>query len=84
MSGDYCTCRTRELSRTTAAMLILITAGSRKAQNVSAIAGDNHDRRFPVGKIVAAEATLEVLTCANESEGEIDRGKRSSSSDEDE
>ena len=57
---------------------------SRKAHNVSAKAGDNHDRRFPVGKIVAAEATLEVLTCADGSEGEIDRGKSSSSSDEDE
>ena len=52
---------------------------SRKAHNVSAKAGDNHDRRFPVGKIVAVEATLEVLTCADGSDGEIDRGKSSSS-----
>ena len=42
--------------------------GSRKAHNASAKAGDNHDRRLPVGKIVTAEATLEVPTCADGSE----------------
>ena len=58
--------------------------GSRKAHNASAKAGENHDRRFPAGKSVAAEGTLEVLTCADGSEGEINRYESSSSSDEDE
>ena len=58
--------------------------GSRKAHNASARAGDNHDHRFPAGKIVASEATLEVLTCTDGSEGEFDRVESSSSSDEDE
>ena len=57
---------------------------SGKVHNASVKAGDNHNRRFPVGKNVAAEATLEVLNCADGGEGELDRGESSSSSDEDE